>query len=90
MDEFNQSLRYDKRMHAADIAGSIVYAKGLARVGILTQDEQRKIVDGLAAVGKEWEQGTVCLLLLTQGLLVLLILSSVCGSARRRRYPHSE
>lgn len=59
MHEFNQSLRYDKRMYAADIAGSIAYAKALARVGILTDDEQRKIVDGLTAVGKEWEQGTV-------------------------------
>ncbi|KAL7283526.1 hypothetical protein ACG7TL_002960 [Trametes sanguinea] len=58
MHEFNQSLRYDKRMYAADIAGSIAYAKALARVGILTDDEQRKIVDGLTAVGKEWEQGT--------------------------------
>ena len=46
-------------MHAADIAGSIAYAKGLARVGILTEDEQKKIVEGLVAVGKEWEQGTV-------------------------------
>ncbi|KAJ2976715.1 hypothetical protein NUW54_g11523 [Trametes sanguinea] len=30
MHEFNQSLRYDKRMYAADIAGSIAYAKALA------------------------------------------------------------
>lgn len=46
-------------MHAADISGSIAYAKGLARVGILTFDEQQRIVDGLTAVGEEWEQGTV-------------------------------
>lgn len=59
MHEFNQSLRYDRRMHAADISGSIAYAKGLARVGILTFDEQQRIVDGLTAVGEEWEQGTV-------------------------------
>lgn len=59
MHEFNQSLRYDKRMYAADIAGSIAYAKSLALVGILTEDEQKKIVDGLTAVGKEWEQGVV-------------------------------
>ncbi|KAI0362293.1 argininosuccinate lyase [Trametes cingulata] len=58
MHEFNQSLRYDKRMYAADIAGSIAYAKALARVGILSNEEQRKIVDGLTAVGKEWEEGT--------------------------------
>lgn len=62
MHEFNQSLRYDQRMHAADIAGSIAYAKGLARVGIVTEDEQNKIVQGLTAVGKEWEQGTVSIL----------------------------
>lgn len=59
MHAFNQSLRYDKRMYAADIAGSIAYAKSLALVGILTEDEQNKIVDGLTAVGKEWEQGVV-------------------------------
>ena len=59
MHEFNQSLRYDRRMHAADIAGSIAYAKGLARMGILTDAEQQKIVDGLTAVEKEWVQGTV-------------------------------
>ena len=59
MHEFNQSLKYDKRMYAADIAGSIAYAKALARVGILTQEEEQKITGGLAAVGKEWEQGSV-------------------------------
>ena len=59
MHEFNQSLRYDQRMYAADIAGSIAYAKALAGVGILTQEEQQRIAEGLIAVGKEWEQGKV-------------------------------
>ena len=59
MHEFNQSLRYDQRMHAADIAGSIAHAKGLTRVGILTEEEQQKIVDGLKAVEEEWKQGIV-------------------------------
>jgi argininosuccinate lyase len=45
-------------MHAADIKGSIAYAKALARVGILTKDEEEKIAAGLTQVGKEWEQGT--------------------------------
>ncbi|KAJ7063191.1 argininosuccinate lyase [Mycena amicta] len=57
MHAFNQSLRYDQRMHAADIKGSIAYARALTRVGILTQDEESKITDGLARVGKEWEEG---------------------------------
>lgn len=59
MHAFNQSLRYDQRMHAADIRGSIAYAKALARVGILTDEEERKMIEGLQAVGKEWESGQV-------------------------------
>ncbi|KAF7322888.1 Argininosuccinate lyase [Mycena chlorophos] len=57
MHAFNQSLRYDQRMHAADIQGSIAYAKALTRVAILTPDEEAKIVDGLTRVGKEWADG---------------------------------
>ena len=59
MHDFNQSLRYDQRMYAADIAGSIAYSKALTRVGILTQEEESKIVEGLKAVLKEWQNGTV-------------------------------
>ncbi|KAG5221182.1 argininosuccinate lyase [Salix suchowensis] len=57
MHEFNQSLKYDQRMHAADIKGSIAYAKALSLVGILTEEERDKIVDGLKRVGEEWEDG---------------------------------
>jgi len=59
MHEFNQSLRYDRRMHAADIRGSIAYAKAIALRGILTDEERDEIVQGLTTVGAEWEQGTV-------------------------------
>ena len=59
MHEFNQSLRYDRRMYEQDIRGSIAYAKALAQKGTLTKDEEAKIVDGLTAVGKEWENGQV-------------------------------
>ncbi|KAF7793106.1 hypothetical protein EIP86_004214 [Pleurotus ostreatoroseus] len=55
MHEFNQSLRYDKRMHTADIIGSIAYAKALTKVGILTSDEEQKIVKGLQDVEQEWQ-----------------------------------
>ncbi|KAI0341802.1 argininosuccinate lyase, partial [Trametopsis cervina] len=58
MHEFNQSLRYDKRMYAADITGSIAYSKALTKVGILTKDEETKIVRGLEVVRKEWEANT--------------------------------
>lgn len=59
MHEFNQSLRYDQRMHAQDIKGSIAYAKALTLTGILTKDEEEKLVAGLTQVGAEWKDGTV-------------------------------
>ncbi|KAH9180590.1 argininosuccinate lyase [Lactarius sanguifluus] len=59
MHAFNQSLDYDRRMYAADIRGSIAYAKSLTLVGILTNDEEAKIVEGLTAVKNEWESGQV-------------------------------
>ncbi|PPR02197.1 hypothetical protein CVT24_011424 [Panaeolus cyanescens] len=58
MHAFNQSLKYDQRMHAADIKGSIAYAKSLKLVGILTAEEEVKMIKGLEAVGKEWADGT--------------------------------
>lgn len=49
-------------MYAADIKGSISYARALARAKILTEEEMNLIVEGLKTVQSEWEQGTVCLL----------------------------
>jgi argininosuccinate lyase len=59
MHAFNQSLRYDQRMHAVDIKGSIAYAEALALKGILTAEERDKTVKGLEIVGKEWDDGVV-------------------------------
>jgi argininosuccinate lyase len=59
MHAFNQSLKYDQRMHAADIKGSIAYTKSLTIVGILTKAEEKQIIDGLELVGKEWGEGVV-------------------------------
>ena len=59
MHEFNQSLRYDQRMHAQDIKGSIAYAKALALTGLLTKDEEEQIISGLKKVGDEWKNNQV-------------------------------
>jgi len=48
-------------MHAQDIRGSIAYAKSLALSGIITKEEETRIVEGLQEVGKEWAAGTVSL-----------------------------
>jgi len=57
MHAFNQSLKYDQRMHTVDIQGSIAYAKALTLVGILSVEEEARITKGLTAVEKEWQQG---------------------------------
>jgi len=59
MHAFNQSLKYDQRMHAADIRGSIAYAKALRRIGLLTEEEETRMIQGLDAVGQEWVNGQV-------------------------------
>jgi len=55
MVTFNDSLFFDRRMHAADITGSIAYARALARNGTITNEERDTLVKGLEAVLKEWE-----------------------------------
>ena len=57
MHEFNQSLKYDKRMYAADVKGSIAFSKALLKAGILNQQEQSEIARGLKEVEGEWERG---------------------------------
>ena len=89
MHAFNQSLQYDKRMHAADIRGSVAYAKALARVGILTSSEEGKIVEGLQAVEREWESGQVWRFFLPTNS-TLIGPDLVRARTRRRRYPHRQ
>ncbi|QRV86351.1 adenylosuccinate lyase [Ceratobasidium sp. AG-Ba] len=57
MWEFNQSLRYDKRMRPQDIRGSIAYTKALRLQGVYTEEEEATMVKGLQTVDEEWETG---------------------------------
>ena len=59
MWEFNQSLRYDKRMYAQDVRGSKAYAKALCLKGLLSEEERDRIVEGLERVEGEWREGVV-------------------------------
>lgn len=59
MFEFNQSLKYDKRMRAADIRGSIAYTKALCLQGVYTKGEEAIMIKGLQEVDQEWESGKV-------------------------------
>ncbi len=54
----NDSLPFDQRLYASDIACSIAYAQALHRAGVLTDDERDLIISGLSQVRAEFENGT--------------------------------
>jgi argininosuccinate lyase len=56
VEQFSQSISFDRRLYAQDIAGSIAHAQMLAKVGLINSDECRQIEQGLAAIRQEIEQ----------------------------------
>ena len=58
MERFNRSFDFDWRLYAADIRGSMAYAKALARAGIVTDEERGLLIEGLSQVLAEFEGGT--------------------------------
>lgn len=57
MEKFNESISFDKRMWAEDIAGSKAYAKAIVKVGIITEEEGNLLQEGLEKVRQEWADG---------------------------------
>ncbi|MGM0548595.1 MAG: argininosuccinate lyase [Bacillota bacterium] len=56
MDEFNASLPFDIKLLKYDVKGSLAHVQMLAKQGILTKEETKKISSGLQAVKKEIEK----------------------------------
>ncbi len=54
----NNSFRFDWRLYAADIRGSIAYAKALAKANIITDAECETLMEGLQRVKQEFDAGT--------------------------------
>ena len=57
VEEFTASVAFDRRLYRHDIAGSIAHARMLATVGVLTEDEGRRIVEGLQAIERDIQAG---------------------------------
>jgi argininosuccinate lyase len=57
VEQFTQSVTFDRRLYAHDIAGSIAHAQMLAKVGLISADECRQIEQGLTEISQEIEQG---------------------------------
>jgi len=56
-DDFNSSLRFDRKMYKQDITGSMAHAAMLAKQGIIGQDEADTLVKGLAEILSDLETG---------------------------------
>lgn len=59
VDDFNSSIRFDKRMYKQDIKGSIAHAKMLGKQGIIPQADSDAIVDELKNILTDIENGKV-------------------------------
>jgi len=57
VEEYTQSVEFDQKLYAEDIAGSRAHARMLAAQGILSQEEAEQIIEGLNQIEKEIEQG---------------------------------
>jgi argininosuccinate lyase len=57
VEEFTASIPYDWRLYPYDIAGSMAHAAMLAKTGIITVKESRRIIRGLEEVLKEIAAG---------------------------------
>ncbi len=57
VEEFTASIKFDKRLYRYDIEGSIAHCKMLARQGLISPQEEKKIVSGLEGILGDIEAG---------------------------------
>ena len=57
VEKFSESISFDHRLAAVDIRGSQAHARMLAKVGLLTAEECRQIVETLSIIGAEIARG---------------------------------
>lgn len=62
VDDFNSSIRFDKRMYKEDIEGSIAHAKMLGKQGIIPEEDAELIVKTLGEIKSDIERGKVSFL----------------------------
>ncbi|MBO5938064.1 MAG: argininosuccinate lyase [Clostridia bacterium] len=58
-DDFNSSIRFDCKMYAQDIKGSIAHAEMLSAQGIISEEDCKAIVDGLCSILDDLNSGAL-------------------------------
>ena len=86
VDDFNSSIRFDKRMYRQDIKGSIAHATMLGRQGIIPSDDAKKIVDELKNILNDIENGKIEFLIDAEDIHMNIekILTDRIGDAGKR------
>ena len=56
---FNESLSFDRRLYRQDITGSTAHVRMLAKQGVLTEAERDRILEGLAGILEDLENGSL-------------------------------
>ncbi len=57
VEEFTESISFDKNLALYDIKGSMAHAKMLGKQGIIPEEDAQKIIKGLEEIRKEIEEG---------------------------------
>ena len=57
LNELNASIGFDSRMYRQDITGSIAHARMLGKQNIITDDEAKTLINGLAEILADLDEG---------------------------------
>lgn len=86
VDDFNSSIRFDKRMYRQDIRGSIAHAKMLGKQGIIPKDDSKQIVEELKNILADIDEGKIEFLIDAEDIHMNIekILTDRIGDAGKR------
>jgi len=59
VEDFHSSISFDQRLYKHDISGSIAHARMLGKIGVLSEEETKQIIDGLQAILEDIREGKV-------------------------------
>ena len=60
-DDFNASIRFDRRMYRQDITGSMAHAAMLGEKGIISSEDAEKIIDTLKTILSDIDEGRLAI-----------------------------
>jgi argininosuccinate lyase len=61
LEKFNASIRFDARLYAQDIEGSMAHCRMLAKQRIISEEESSQILGALAEIKREMDRGEISL-----------------------------